>query len=345
MLRCLTPTAIAIVFALVAGTARAQDHAHMHGAAAVTQDTRLTVAQTDDWLTLEYGPIILPANTSHHDLPQPPTRAIALTADGWMSGYTVELVDTAGQAIPRRLLHHVNVIAARQRELFSEAMLRVAAAGPETAPLSFPKIIGYRLRPGDSLIVSAMLENETATPYVAMIRVKMPFKGANSRIGSVSIFPLYMDVMPPVHEHSFDLPPGKSETFWEGRPAISGRVLGVGGHMHKYGTLLRLEDRTDNKVLWEGKPVVDSTGEVVAFPVSRFVKRLGMPGLPLSADHVYRLTAFYDNPTGAVIPGGGMGALGGVFMPARGTTWPAVDPSSAEYRADVRGTFHLDPPP
>lgn len=327
----------------VPSLARSQDHEHMHHEA-VEQETRLTVSKTDDWLTLSYGPIVLPANASHHDLAQPRTLAVQIPADGWMSGYTVDLIDSAGHALPMSLLHHVNVIASKQRELFSDIMLRVAAAGPETAPLSFPKIVGYRFHPGDSLIVSAMLQNETATAYVATIRVKMPFKGANSRIGAVSIFPFYLDVMPPAQAHSFDLPPGKSETYWEGKPAVTGRILGVGGHMHKYGTLLRLEDRTDNKVLWEGKPTVDSTGEVTGFPVARFVRRLGMPGLSMRADHVYRLTALYDNPTGVVIPDGGMGALGGVFLPSRGTKWPAVNPESNDYRIDVRGTFRLDPP-
>lgn len=334
----------ALAFLLAASATQAQDPAHIHGSAQIEQVTRLSVSQTGDWLTLDYGPIALPANTSHHELSQPQTLAIQLPVDGWISGFTVDLVDSTGHILPRRLLHHVNVIAAKQRELFSDIMLRVAAAGPETSPLSFPKIVGYQVHPGDSLIVSAMMENETSTPYVATIRVKMPFKGANSRVGAVGVFPFYLDVMPPTQAHSFDLPPGKSETFWEGTPAIGGRILGVGGHMHRYGTLLRLEDRTEKKVMWEGKPVIDSTGEVVAFPVARFVKRLGLPGLAMRADHVYRLTAFYDNPTGKVIPDGGMGALGGVFMPSRGTKWPAVDPQAAGYRSDVRGTFHLDPP-
>src|SRR5690606_38333091 len=101
--------------------------------------------------------------------------------------------------------------------------------------------------------------------------------------------------------HAYDLPPGKSQKSWEGRPAISGRLLGVGGHLHDYGVLLRLEDVTAGKVIWEAEPILDESGSVVGMPMKKFFWRLGVP---IRADHVYRLTAFYDNPTGRMIPEG-----------------------------------------
>jgi hypothetical protein len=323
-------------FVLAATPARAQ---HVHGAREAQVALRLLSEK--DAFVLEYGPIPLPAHSDHHAVSQPATRSIALPIDGWMRGYSVDVVDGAGKSLPRSLLHHVNVISATQRELFSDIMLRVAAAGPETAPISMPSIIGYRMRRGDTLIVSAMMENPTDQAYAATLRIRFPFKPATSRLGALSIYPFYMDVMPPAVPHSFDLPPGRSEQYWEGKPAVSGRLLGVGGHMHALGTLLRLEDRTAGKVLWEQRPTVDSSGKVTAFPVTRFVKRLG---LPLRRDHVYRLTAFYDNPTKAVIRDGGMGALGGVFLPDRGVRWPAVNRASADYRTDVAGTYRLGKP-
>jgi hypothetical protein len=329
---------LAALAMLVAGRTHAQ-HAHMHASAEA--DVGLHFRLEDDAFILEYGPMTLPARSDHHAVSQPATRSIALPVDGWMSGYSVDIIDAAGKPLPRTLLHHVNVISAMQRELFSDIMLRVAAAGPETAPLSFPSVIGYRFRQGDTVIVSAMMENPTDRDYVATLRIRFPFKRATSRIGALSIFPFYMDVMPPTVPHSFDLPPGRSEKYWEGKPAIAGRLLGVGGHMHAYGKLLRLEDRTAGKILWEGKPTVDSTGAITGFPITKFVTRLG---LSLRSDHVYRLTAFYDNPTSAVIPDGGMGALGGVFLPSRDVKWPQVNRASTDYRIDVAGTWRTNSP-
>jgi hypothetical protein len=317
--------------------ASAQHAAHNHSASSAAP-IALTAIEERDAFVLRYGPIILPAGADHHSLQQPATVAIAVPVDGWIAGFAVDVVDSAGKPLPRVLLHHANVISAMQRELFSDIMLRVAAAGPETSPLTMPSIVGYRVHRGDTLIVSAMMQNPTAESRVATLRIRFPFRKSTSRIGALSIFPFYLDVMPPAQPHSFDLRPGKSEQYWEGKPKIGGRILGVGGHMHKYGTLLRLEDRTEGKVLWEAKPATDSTGEVAAFPVTRFIRQLG---LHIHPDHVYRLTAFYNNPTGAVIPDGGMGALGGVFLPERGVSWPKINPASADYRADVLGTYRL----
>ena len=303
------------------------------------QTASLRVEQTSNSVTLVLGPIALPAHAGHDGVDQPPPLTVALPVDGWLSGYDVELVDTSGTAIPRVVLHHVNVIEPTKRELFSGIMLRVAAASAETSPVTMPAIVGYRVHPGDSLLVSAMFHNPTAKPYVATLRIHFPFKGSNSFVKAIGIYPFYLDVMPPAGSHSFDVPPGHSEHSWEGRPAIGGRILGVSGHLHKYGSLLKLEDRTTNDVLWQVRPDTDANGDISAIPIARFVTHFGLKIYP---DHVYRLTAVYDNPTGATIVDDGMGALGGVFLPGRGTAWPAIDRASDDYKLDYRLTYRLD---
>jgi hypothetical protein len=295
--------------------------------------------QENEAMVLELGPIVLPAKATHDDVRQPPPLTVALPVDGWLSGFGIEVVDTLGRRVPQVVVHHVNVIAPTRRELFSDIMLRVAAAGAETAPVSVPAILGYRVRPGDSLLVSAMLHNPTPRAYVATLRIRFPFKSVASYIGALDLYPFYLDVMPPAGSHSFDLPPGRSERFWEGKPAVSGRILGLGGHMHAYGTLLRFEDRTARKIIWEARPVVDSAGNVVAIPDVLWLWRFG---LPMYADHVYRLTAVYDNPTGAAILDGGMGALGGAIVPTGSAPWPPIDRKSDVYRTDYRLTYRLD---
>ncbi len=288
-------------------------------------------------LVIELGPLDLPANADHHDLAQPGTRGVHIPLSGWIHGFRIEIVDRAGNPVPQRVLHHINVIAAEHRELFSEIMLRVAAAGQETGPAVLPRMIGLQVRKGEEFLVSAMLHNPTPRAYNGVTaRVRMPYTVADTWIRPFSAYPFYLDVMPPAGEtHAYDLPPGRSEKSWEGRPAVAGRILGVGGHLHKYGVALRLEDVTAGKVIWEAEPVLDEAGEVVGMPVKKFFWRLGVRVWP---DHTYRLTAIYDNPTGATIPDGAMGALGGVFLPARGTIWPAVDPGSIEYQLDVKVT-------
>ena len=323
--------------AMMFGTAASgQMVMHDHSMASVA--ALRTVVNRGD-LVFELGPIDLPANAGHDDIHQPPPLAVAVGVDGWLHGYTIELVDSGGRPVPQAVVHHVNVIIPQKRELFSPIMLRLAAAGAETAPVGLPWFLGYQVHESDSVLVSAMFHNPSETGYEKVyLKVRMPLTRRHV-VGAMGIYPFYMDVMPPAGSHSFDLPEGRSERFWEGSPAIGGRILGISGHMHKYGVALRLEDRTNGSVIWEGKPGLDEKGEVMAMPIKRFVRTFGVGIKP---DHLYRLTAVYDNPTGMPVVDGGMGALGGVFLPRDSIGWPAVDRVNPEYVLDWRITYRLD---
>jgi len=305
-----------------------------------------TVQVTNDSIhreiIVELSPLSLPAHASHHSAKQPPPRAVALPLTGWIEGYSAEVVDSAGHPIPREILHHLNLIVPERRELFSTIMQRMGAAGAETPPVAMPAVfghpvVGYPVHRGDTVLVVAMLHNPTARSYEgARLRVRLPYATERTWPHPVSIFPFYLDVMPPAGGHAYPLPPGHSERSWEGRPAVPGRILAVGGHLHEYGVALRLEDVTAGRVLWQTAPVTNAAGEIVSIPTHSFWWRLG---LPIRPDHTYRLTAVYDNPTGKAIPDGAMGALGGVFLPDNVAAWPAVDRTSAEYQRDVQVTY------
>jgi hypothetical protein len=293
-------------------------------------------------IIVELSPLTLPAHTSHHTMPQPPPRVMVFPVTGWIEGYSGELVDSSGRAIPGRLLHHLNLIVPQRRELFSTIMQRMGAAGAETPPVALPTVmghpvLGYPVSRGDTLLIVAMLNNPTAIGYTgARMRVRMPYAAQNTWLRPLSIYPFYLDVTPPAGPHGYDLPAGHSEKSWEGRPAVPARILAVGGHLHKYGVALRFTDVTTGHVLWQTAPSIDAAGEVVGMPTRKFWWRLGVPIHP---DHTYRLTAVYDNPTGKAIPDGAMGALGGVVMPDDMDAWPMVDRASAEYQRDVQVTY------
>ena len=264
-------------------------------------------------------------------------RVVALPIDGWLRSVTVDVVDGKGRLLSRKLLHHANVIAPEQRELFSPIMLRIGAAGPETDPIELPRILGLRVHRGDSILVAAMLDNPLPKAQTDVwVRVRLGYVPDDTWFKPIGVRPFYLDVMPPAGSHSYDLPAGHSERSWEGRPAIAGRVLAVGGHLHQYGVALRFRDVTEGRDLWVARPTRDSAGEVLAVPTKKFLWR---GGVPLQPDHVYRLTAVYENPTGHLIPDGAMGTLGGVFLPARGTTWPRIARSDPQYRLDVQVTY------
>ena len=279
-------------------------------------------------LVIESAPVDV-GGAAHAQVP--PAQAPA-PVGGWLHGYTVDLVDARGRTVPQRLLHHVIVMVPGRRGLFNPIMLRLVAASHETPAVHLPALVGYRLRRGDPLRIAGMLHNEGADAFRGVrVRVRMPLRGEDAWVRPVAIVPFSMDVMPTGTARAWDLPPGRSQRWWQGRPAVAARILGIGGHLHRYGVALRLEDVTAHALLWEGRPVRRADGQVASMPTHTFLRPVA-----LRPDHVYRLTAVYENPTGRAIPGGGMGAAGGAVIPADPARWPAVDPRDREFQLDLR---------
>ncbi|HVX39999.1 MAG TPA: hypothetical protein VHB25_10535 [Gemmatimonadaceae bacterium] len=305
-------------------------------AAASAAAQSASIADTGHELVLSYGPLTLPARTSHDQMVELPTLTLKIPADGWLHGIDVDIVDAHGRVLPRTLLHHLTAIEPDQRDLFNPGMMRIGAAGAETGAVTMPWFIGLPVHRGDSVFIRIMLSNATDTAYDHItLRARAPFTHAHKFWPVLSIYPLDAAIGPKDKPNVFDLPPGRSEHYWEGTPAVSGRVLALMGHLHRYGVLLRFEDRTTHTVLWEARPTRDSTGEILSMPMSTFLWRLGKP---IDSSHVYRLTAIYDNPTGQTIPDGGMGVLAGVMF-LSGHSWPKIDRTDPAYLNDLRETL------
>ena len=285
----------------------------------------------------------LPANASHHTIAQPPVATLEIPETGSIYGFRVEVVDSAGTKLPDELIHHFNLIDPDHRELFLPISRRLLAAGHETGAVRLPwMLFGVPLTRGEHVVASAMVENLTATAYPrARVRLVMSFTRAGRPWPLFSASPWQMDVAFPVGDKSFALPPGRSSRSYEGSPAISGKIVGLGGHMHDYGRVIEFMDVTTGAVIYHAAPVADSAGRIEAIPVSLLYgwTRLGVHIVP---QHRYRVIVSYDNPTRAPIPDGGMGVVGGLFVPDRGVPWPAAEPSDSLYQQDYRHYMRLE---
>jgi hypothetical protein len=285
------------------------------------------------------GPLDLPASQghgSHSHTKGIPLQVVTFPRGGWIQGFLSDMVDSKGTPLRETFLHHVNVIDPDHRELFSAISQRIMAAGPETGKKELPQSMGLPVKEGQRLLVRAVFHNPSAVDYHGLyLRIRFDFTPSRAGEGLAGVFPVYMDVRPPVGRKDFDLAPGVSTQSWEGSPAVSGRLLAAGGHMHQYGKSLALEDVTDEKVLWRVEPRTDAQGNIQSIPIGSFWKK---GGVPMRSDHVYRLTVTYDNPTGEPIEKGGMGTLGGVFIPDPGERWPEVAKEDPQYLADLKYT-------
>jgi hypothetical protein len=290
----------------------------------------------EGYMELVIGPASLPANGPHLRLP---IQLATLPVEGWAHGFEWKMRDAAGNPLPDRLLHHWNMVNPDERELFSPVPLRVLAAGRETSRQAIPRLLGLPIKPGTRWLVISMFANPTDTPYEeAYLHVRVDYTPSESGgLKPSSVYPFYIDVMGPVGDKDFPLPPGRHSRSFDASPAVDGRILGMGAHLHDYGEWIRFEDVTTGKVLWETPPEVDERGGVIGVPSGNFLWR---GGIRVYKDHVYRLTVRYMNPLDQPAADGGMGALGGIVV--IDSEWPELDRYQEAYAQDLQNM--LDKP-
>jgi hypothetical protein len=308
---------------------------------------RVTVDRAASTLVIELPAVDLPSRQGEHEpMVTLTTHVVVVPIDAMLHGARVEVVDGTGRVLPRVLLHHVNLADPARRELFAPISLNILAASKETPSLAVPRLLlGLPVARGQRLLASGMLANPTSTTYRgARVRVVLSYAAPGRVFPLYHAYPWVMDVMFPLGQQpggskAFDLPPGRTARSWESRPAVAGRIVGLGGHLHDYGVSLELRDVTTNEVLWHGVPVREASGRVLSVPVTTFYGWRGL-GVRVVPTHRYRITVVYDNPTGHTLRNGGMGAVAGLFVPDRGAAWPSVDPADPAYRVDLLDTIH-----
>ncbi len=323
----------------------------------------ITVNRDRHEILIDLGPVDVPAGTHHaappaatpqgmrmseqhaHNPVYPPVMAVEMPFSGWMSGFRVELVDAQGRPVPSELLHHYNLIDPNHRELFLPISRRVLAAGGETGAIKVARwLFGAPFTRGERLVANAMLHNPTMRSYTGVrTRLILTYADAGRWYPLLRAYPWQFDTAFPVGDKSFDLPPGRSEKSYEGSPAIPGKIMGIGGHVHDHADSLVMKDVTTGKTLWSARPIVDATGHVVGMPQKKFIRLTGV-GVPIVPDRRYRVTVYYDNPTGQELEDGGMGVVAGLFKPAKGVTWPAAVTTDSLYVRDLRHFLRIGGP-
>lgn len=282
-------------------------------------------------IVIDLETVDLPASAPHEQAAQPSPSWVVVPESGWLHGFAVEVVKDGNEPAPRDVLHHIKVLSPGYREVFAPIALRLVGAGPETAGGRLPRALGVPFLAGDSLLVAAMVHNPSDEPLEGLrVRLRLQYTRTGHGNHPADVYPFFLHVTPPGEHSGFDLPPGRSEHSWQGQPAVAARILGVGGHLHRYGVELRLEDVTAGRVLWRIHPRTDGEGNIVSVPRTIFT---WSRGIPLNPEHVYRVTAVYENPTGHTLADAGMGTIAGFVRPT--ARWPAVDRQDALYARDL----------
>jgi len=314
-------TTIAVLIAALAATPLA------------AQRSRITVTPLGDTaLVVRLGPVRLPAHVEHHDVDQLALQTWRMPAGGWLRGYRVEMVDRAGNLLPRELLHHAELVDLDRRDLLRAMLNRIVSAGKETAPTLLPAGMGYPVRADQQIGINAMLSNPTATEYrEAYVRATITL--VPPLTPSVrSVVSLYAETaVDSGGGSSFDLAPGETSRVVEFTVPVPGEVLAVGGHIHDYGARFVVVRAGTNDTLYNAVPRLDSTGAVIGMPTVLMFGRT----VRVAPGDRFVMTVSYNNTSGRLLEGAGMGTFGMVFVPDDLAQWPPLDRNAPGVKRDL----------
>jgi hypothetical protein len=298
-------------------------------------------------IVLRLGPFPLPAarahagHAMHHaESGELPAYSLVLPVSGWLRGFRVALLDQEGRPLPRRILHHVNLLHLGRRQLALPILERTLAAGQETEDVLLPGSVGVRIEPRAELALLTAWANETGKDLVVNLELRIAYLPENTMPRPLEVFPAVFDVgFQAGSSDAFDLDTGRTVHQAEFVVPLDGRLLALGGHLHDYGESVQLVEVASGRVLITLKPKLDSAGRVVGMPRKLF--GVAGAGLRLRVGTRYRVVAVYHNPTGVPIVNGGMALLAGIFAPADPRRWPPLDRSDPVFIADAAGLDRL----
>ena len=338
------------------GAAQEMEHEGM-GHGGMDSQVRLVHDEPAKEFVVLIGPLDLPASAmvseeggqgghgGHGGAIFPPVTELTIPTGAYLYGFSYRVVGQDGEPLPTELVHHLNLINPDYRELFLPISQRMLAVGKETGDQNMPWLLmGYPVPEGARMVVSAMLHNPTGVDHPGVtVEVHLKYVAAGRPWPFANVYPFQLDIGFPAGDKAVDLPPGESTFSYEASPAMAGRIMVIGSHLHEHATGIRFEDLTEDEVIWEGRSITDDGDEVVGVTIGRLYRKLGVKITP---DHVYRVSVTYDNPSADTLYAGGMGVVAGVFMPRENIMWPRADVADALYVLDrkhylqeVRGRY------
>ena len=255
-------------------------------------------------------------------------------------GVKLEVIDSAGHALPRRLLHHTYMVNFDRRQLVDAVAERPFSFGEETEDITTPASLGLPMVAGMRLGIVIMWDNLTGHDVDgAYIRYTFELN-RHRRPAPLDMLPFLVDVNGTYGgPDGFEVPPGGIVLKKQFTVATSGHLVAASGHLHDHAVMIRLEDAASGHVLARVRARRDSTGHTLA--VERPIFALWNRGPHLKAGRPYRLVVVYDNPTRDTLINA-MGLMAGLYVPDRLRDWPTLDPQNADYRKDLEGYPGVD---
>ncbi len=219
-------------------------------------------------------------------------------ADCFVVGMAARLVDGAGRTQNYDtgvMLHHTVLFNAAAKDASCPRWpQRFFASGNERTPFVLPAGYGYLVRAGDRWNGLTELMNVGAATKRVFVEMTYYVAPASAHLREVR--PLWLDV-DNCADSEYAIPAGRSDSTWsfEVPPAIAGRVVAIGGHLHDDGVRILARDATTDRVLCRSRA---GFGRNSAYQ-GHIESMTGCVGAPLGrirAGDTLRLQSMYDSP-------------------------------------------------
>jgi len=258
-------------------------------------------------------------------------------ADGYIHGFALELRDGDGNRLARSLMHHLIAVNFDRRMFAYPVAERLFGIGTETGDVRLPRAMGVPLEAGQDIGFYVMWDNSTGeTVDDVYVRLALPWTPAAEAGAIVEVLPFYVDVNVGIGStNAYDLEPGHSVRTYEFQPPLAGRLIIASGHLHDFGTAVRLEDARTGEVLLDITPKLDENGLIDG--ISREIMGVRRGGIRLEEGRTYRVVGVYDSPLAETVPLGAMAHLVGLIAPDDKSRWPEADPHSEIWALDLSG--------
>ena len=266
-----------------------------------------------------------------------PVIPIEWPADGYIHGFALELRDGDGNRLARSLMHHLIAVNFDRRMFAYPVAERLFGIGTETGDVRLPRAMGVPLEAGQDIGFYVMWDNSTGeTVDDVYVRLALPWTPAAEAGAIVEVLPFYVDVNVGIGStNAYDLEPGHSVRTYEFQPPLAGRLIIASGHLHDFGTAVRLEDARTGEVLLDITPKLDENGLIDG--ISREIMGVRRGGIRLEEGRTYRVVGVYDSPLAETVPLGAMAHLVGLIAPDDKSRWPEADPHSEIWALDLSG--------
>lgn len=256
--------------------------------------------------TVRWGPYTIPAGTMadpgmiHNKLQFAVRRPCT---DCYITGFKPDLVYADGTKATMDqgpMLHHaVWTSQWRTDATCGDAWLGLAgerffATGNERTAISLPTGYGYRVRWYDSWNMLVDLMNHAPTEKTVYVQVTYTTRPSWESIGSVK--PVWLDI-DQCGDSEYSIPTGFSDTHWDWKVNVPGKVVAALGHVHGHGVAVEATNESRG-----GQSICRSSATLDPGSVHNVLAMSTCTGDPLArvkAGQTVRLHSEYQSPDAA----------------------------------------------